>query len=593
MAKPEKRKKNMSLLLAAVTLGTTLLQGGYFPTIFLIASFVTVCGLMFVKDFMGSCHLWWGWLLAVWYLCAALYYGYRADSLSQAFLPASCMLFLITYCELPGESKEKYFNAVTVGSGVLAGISILAFSGVLPLAGSVTAHRLQGTFQYANAAGSWFAALALLTQDCDNRRYRHFVLVDMTALFLTRSVGALALYAVMQAIRGFRRRKERVWADVVLLHAAALAFAAFFFLIPGWPAVPALFLLYALGWNAERLLSMGKWIRLQWICLPLGGGAAAALLASRRFASSLATFVERLVQMGDGLGAICQHPLFGLGAGNWAELAPGYQSAQYSATVIHSSPILIGVSAGIPAVLLAAGLVVSGWRQGGRSPSQGLAAALLIAHSVFDFTMRFYPLAVLLLALMFAGEGTRQAGGAKVPARVPVRVGAAFCALLGVWLLAGELETKRLNVQVNMANWSAAATFYENRRLLFGDSRKARTAYLYALYGSGDLEGVLRATPDEDALALDELLLRARALEATGDRDRACTLLLGQLERRLYQVELFRQTADLFRLWDADGDAVDAYNRLAELANNSQTFLGTLKGDQVYIEKILLWEETT
>lgn len=570
----------MEFLLTFITLGSVLVQGGFFPTVFLIAALVTACSLLFIKKPVMPRATWWGWALAGWYLWASLCRGYRADSLSQAFLPVCCALFLTAYRNLPGKGKARYLNALMAGSGLLAGLFILAFSGALPLRGAVTAHRLQGTFQYANAAGSWFAAMALLAQDCEDSRCKRLALANITALFLTRSTGALGTYVVMQAVRAFLRRKEGVWADTVQLHAAALAFAAFFFLIPGWPAIPALALLYLLGWHWERLSPLGKRFRLQWVCLLLGGGAAAAVLASQRFASSMATFVERLIQMSDGLRIILLHPIFGLGAGNWAELSPYYQSAQYSVTVIHSSPVLIGVDAGIPAMLLAAGLVAAGWRRSGRSLSQSLAAALLVIHSVFDFTMRFYPLAVLLLALLFAGEETEAGEESGAKRRNPAlwRAGAAVCVLLGVWLLAGELETKQLNARVNARDYPAAAARYEDRRWLFGESQKARIAYVYALYGEGDMQGVLRSTQEVEGLSLDELLFRAQALEALGDRDGACGLLLDQLERRLYQVELFNRTAELFQRWGAGEDAVNAYNRLVDLANGCDTFFGVLKG---------------
>lgn len=587
MAKPENNTAyGMELLLTLTTLGAALVQGGYFPTMFLFAAFATACGLLFTRRPAALGQTWWAWALAGWYLCAALRWGYRADSLAQAFLPACCALFFTACRSLSEADRARYFNHILLGGGALAGLSLLAFSGVLPLNGAVTAHRLQGTFQYANAAGSWFAAMALLAQDCLDARCRKLTMVNITALFLTRSTGALGLYAVMQILRAFLRRKEGVWADCVLLHAAALAFAAFLFLIPGWPALPALVLLGLLSRHWARLSALGKRFHLQWACLILGIAATAGILASRRFAVSLGTFVERIVQMKDGLGVILHHPAFGLGAGSWALLAPYYQSAQYSASVIHSSPVLIGVDAGLPAVVLAAGLVISSWRRGRRSLSQNLAAVLLILHSIFDFTMRFYPLAVLLLALLSTGteaselQAPRQKG---IPLR---RAVAAVCALLGLWLLAGELETKQLNARVNTGDWAGAAAYYEDRRWLFGDSRKARAAHLYALYGAENWQGILNSTQGAQDLSLDELNLRAQAMEALGDQEGACTFLLEQLEQRLYQVELFQRTAELFRLWEVDGDTVDTYNRLVEQANGSQTFLGTLKGDQVYIDKL-------
>lgn len=582
----------MDILLSISTLGTALLQGGYFPTVFLIASLVLFAALMFVKRPVIPHDLWWGLALAGWYLLAALRRGYSADTLSQASLLMCCALFLLLYCNLPGEKKNHCLQILMMGSGLLAGVSILAFTGVLPLDGAVTSHRLQGTFQYANAAGSWFAAMALLTQNHNDRRCRGFFLSNLTALLLTRSTGALGLYAVMQCWRALLRRREGEWANIVLLNVSALPFAAFFFLVPGWPSVPALVLLYFGGWHLERLLSAAKKLRLEWACLLFCGGAASAFLAGGRFASSLGTFAERLVHMKDGLGAILLHPVFGLGAGEWARAVPYFQSAQYSATVIHSSPVLIGADAGMPALLLALGGIVAGWRRGGRTLSQNLAAVLLALHCVFDFTMRFYPLAVLLLALLFAGEHKdgKTTGRRAV---VACRLGAGVCAALSAWLLVGELATKQLNALTNTRDWPGAVAYYDNRRLLFGESNKARSAYVYALFHKGDMEGVLRATGTMEYLPLHELLLRAQAMKALGDQDGACVLLLDQLSLQLYQTELFQRTAELLLLWEANAETISAYNQIVDLANENQTFLGNLMGDQVYIDKIRQTEGIT
>lgn len=578
----------MDIFLSLSTLGAVLVQGGYFPTIFLMAALAMSVMLLSVKKPVIPRGAGWSLALAGWYLLAALRGGYRADTLSQAFLPMGCALFLVLYCGLPKEKKQRCLSILMMGSGILAGVSILAYSGVLPLEAAVTSRRLQGTFQYANAAGSWFAAMAVLTQDSENPRCRKFNLSILTALLLTRSTGALGLYALTQGARAVLRRREGEWANIVLLNTAALPFALFFYLVPGWPALPALALLYLLGWYLERLLPKARQLRLEWACLFFGGGAAVAFLAGRRFASSLGTFAERLVHMKDGFGAILLHPVFGLGAGCWAEAAPYYQSAQYSATVIHSSPVLIGVDAGVPAMLLALGLIVCGWRRGGRTLGQTLAVLLLVLHSVFDFTVCFYPLAVLVLALLFVGGETVQNSGPDKGRRKAAvwRTGAVVCVVLSAWLLAGELETKRLNTCINAQDWTGAVSCYEHRQMLFGESQKARSAYVYALTSRGDMEGVLRATENTAFPPLHELLSRAQALNAVGDRDAACGLLLEQLERRRYQTELFQRTAELLRRWEADADTVSAYNRIVDLANGGRTLLGDLMGNQVYIEKI-------
>lgn len=562
--------------LTAALLLPVLIQGGFYPTAFLIPG-AALAGAGALRRGRalerGELAL---WALALLYLAASLARGYSASSLAQACLPACCGAFLYLYLSLPQREKGRLLDWVVLASGLFAGLAILAFCGAVPLTGAVSARRLQFTFQYANAAGSWFAAATLLAQDREEVRARRMTLPCLTALLLTRSMGALALYGLLQLVRLWRRRE--IWGEVVLTHAAALLLAGAFLLTKGWLCLPVVVLLYGLGWVWDRIVPAALGLKLHWLGLLAGGAGAAVILASR--ARGALTLVERLVQIIDGLGAVARYPLLGVGAGNWPRYCPLFQSAQYSSTLVHSGLVQMGVDAGVPAAALAAAVLVLGWKRKGRSPAESLACLLLAGHSLLDFTLQFLPIDLLLLALLFAGEGTGPAGKKVRTAatRPALLAAAALCA----GMLFGQMQYKELVYACRAGDWEAAAARYE--RGPFGASGEARELYLQACCGLGRPDLILEATGPLSPLSTQELLYRAQALWGLGRTDEACGLLLSRLEGQLYNVALFTETKNFFTDWGAGPAYRAEYDRLAALANESWTALGTLKGDQVKIE---------
>lgn len=584
-AQPEKTKRSwLAVLLAAALLLPILFQGGYYPTIFLGTGVVLAAALLASR---GPCGLCGGilWVLAGLYLAASLAQGYAADSLAQAALPLVCVLFLSDYQALEAESRVRVLAWCIAASGVFAAAALLAFAGILPLAGAVTSRRLQFTFQYANAAGSWFAAMALLAQDSGDKKLRRWFLPLTSTLLLTRSVGALGLYAVAQAVRLYLRRREGVWPETILLHALAGVFAVALIFVKGWWALPLIALLYAAGWVQERLLAWAVRRHLQWGALAIGVAGAVAVFWGRN--SAIGTLAERLAQILDGLKIIARHPILGVGAGNWEIFYPYCQFVQYVSSVVHSSLVQIGVDAGIPAMALCVLFFILAWRSRRRSLSQSLAAGLLAAHSLMDFTLQFIPIASLLLALLFVGEPRKESPAPVPAASRGMRIAAGILAgSLCAGLLWSELTYKRLVYTAQAGDWTAVAEGCNEHRALFGRSRAARALEVQARYTLEDWDAVLDLTQDVDRLATGELPLRAQALEQSGQMDAACTLLLEQLSRQPCRPALYERAGELLLEWRAADEDINAFNRLAEQANQRRFFLGDLMGDQVEIDCI-------
>lgn len=564
-----------------------LLQGGYFHTVFLIAAILYAALAVFrrKRPLRPAELALWGF--AGWYLLTSLVNGYSSASLAQACLPGAVAAALYFGGELTGEKRVKALWLLACVSAALAAIGILALGGVVNISGAVTARRLQFPFQYANAAGSWYAALALIVQGEFEKDEKAWPLLFLeTALLLTRSIGTLGLYALAQLTYVIRYRKQPVrWQSVLLSNGAAVCFALSFFLLrTPWAALLLLAELAFAGWRFQTLIALGRRVRLHWLVLAGGAASVPFVLGSGRLTQGLATFAERLYQMKDGLSILAAHPVFGLGAGGWEYEYPLYQSAEYVSSVVHSGAIQFAVDAGIPAVLLMCLFCVLAWRQGKRPFSIALAAILLAAHSLLDFNLQFFPLAVLAGFLFLFPE--KDEGNCLPPRWAGRAVLTAFVALCAA-LLAGEMQYKQMVYSTQRGDWAGAAARYERYAGLFGQNADAKGVAATAAARTGDWETVLALTEGPPELEADQILLRAAALRAAGDDAGACEYLLDELERRPFQVRLYQGTAQLLESWGAGDEALARYNALAERFNRTQTILTALQGeDRVYIDNI-------
>jgi len=344
----------MPQFLAVLACAAVVVQGGYFPAFFLWAGAALGASLLVNRRrLLLPRPMWALGALALWQLLAALVNRGGLDSLSQASLPLVCWLYGLALLSLSGEERRQVlvwaarFGCVAAGAAIF--VFLLELLGFPLLPGAVTAKRLQFTFQYANAAGSWFAALLLLRGELKDRWLDRLWPVLAAALLLTRSVGAIALCLILQAavLLLERRRDPKVW-------------------------------------------------------LSCGGLALAGVLAAgSRALQALGTLAERLVQSADALKGMAASPLFGYGAGNWGEVKAAFQSYDYRAQVVHNSYAQAGVEGGFPAALLLAGAVILAllWLRG-RSGAHWGAALMLPLHAVMDFTLCFFSIDALALAIL-------------------------------------------------------------------------------------------------------------------------------------------------------------------------------------------------
>ena len=369
------------------------------------------------------------------YITAAAINGGRLEGFIGATKPAAAFLWLCVFYNVKPDVEKTVF-----ASGiVLSALGILTYCGLPPLDGAVKAGRLQGSFQYANAFALYIGACALLTRLSPEPKRSKYACFMEIALFLTNSIGGMAVYAGGMAVIYIKeiREKRKDYQDMsarlpqILMSAVAagLMIALFRFVSPYAAILPAIAMLFIIN-PMQRLTGRGLSPR---VAASLFVGAVVVLFAAAG-TRPFATYIERLIQISDGFRTILGNP-FGIGAGAWGLEFQARQSAFYDAVVLHSSFTAIGVAAGFPALLCALGLawyavktayskeeiakplgkrstrphLLEKCGRDARVPSKTegfaisskykVAICMIVVHSMFDFSLSFFAVTALLCLL--------------------------------------------------------------------------------------------------------------------------------------------------------------------------------------------------
>ncbi|MCM1237240.1 MAG: hypothetical protein NC489_44800, partial [Ruminococcus flavefaciens] len=177
------------------------------------------------------------------------------------------------------------------------------------------------------------------------------------------------------------------------------------------------FCLVEFGYLAALTALWGKLDRflrdLPWAAM--GMTAAGALVAAATVLirpSSIATFVERLEMMRNGLGYLTVNPLLGVGPHQWRLLNLQDADTYFNTWHIHNVLIHVAVELGIPAMAALLIVAVRAYRKKG--PNRAGFTAYVV-HNLMDTS--FFYLGVTSLTMLFTGEprtGGRRLSGTAV-----------------------------------------------------------------------------------------------------------------------------------------------------------------------------------
>lgn len=369
-------------------------------------------------------------LIALLYAVSVVAHRLSSASLLECF-PWILAAVVALACASLGPVQRAWLLGAIAWIGVVsAWIGVAISAGLGQTEGTFHAARLQFFFEYANAAGAWFACTTLLCMSIDDARLRRCSMSPLVALLLTQSMGSILLLAVVAIVymacskasanRSTDPRCKTEWTSVVVCIfiqgiLAALTFVAFRSGVEFSDGVGALLFVllqcafyklwpYMCKWFKES----GRQVRLSralHACAILVCVCAAMLFLAvigSRLTQASATFVERVVQAKDALALLAESPLLGVGPDQWQYVYPEHQSTEYKSTLVHCGYLQLGLDAGILAPLMLLSViicaVVSGIRA--RSECPWPALVFLLAHSFVDFDLQFafYPVLVVVLA---------------------------------------------------------------------------------------------------------------------------------------------------------------------------------------------------
>lgn len=349
-------------------------------------------------------------------------YGYLTGGYT-ATQSVLLVLYLLMAC-LDGEELRLFRRLSVLWAGCVAAQGLARFLGKA-LDGS--AGRLGGMLGNPNALGiflvmAWFGLKAWMPGEEETgllpavlRRLEPLLL---TALALTLSMGSFVALAAGMAYLAVGWLRREGWRTAFARTCRMLAKAALgvglgvlMYFTARRTGVPWLCLVEL----AYLLALMALWERLDcflrelpWAAAAMsgfGGLVAAATIAIRP--SSIATFLERLEMMRNGLGYVLVNPLLGVGPYQWRLLNLGDADPYFNTWHIHNIPIHIAVELGLPALAALVVLAVRVYRKKGPNRA-GFTA--LACHCMMD-TGFFY---LGTMSLMTATVAEPQEGGAQL-----------------------------------------------------------------------------------------------------------------------------------------------------------------------------------
>jgi hypothetical protein len=387
----------MKNLIAAFLLIMVLLQGGFPDAVWAYAGVAVFIAALVIKiktlpDLRITA------LMAVIALLSVISTA-MSDGGMSGYIAAVKPLVMFGFLIVLYNADFDLYEAAFIAGTVAAVVGLVSYSGASLFAGSVISGRLQGTFQYANAAGLFLGVCAFLTKR--NTKQSRFAMLMEIALLLTQSVGAIAVYVGVTALSCVRGREKR--ASIVVEFLVSAVSAALMYIVAYRLAIPAAavvfpVLAFVFGGKIRSLA-----VKFERAAAPLLVGAAilgtAGVLAVRGL-RPLATYIERIIQITDGVSLMLRKPL-GIGAGQWGLRYMEYQTAPYTSRLIHSGYIQIGVDSGI-AALAAAAAVLGIWARRRKRGTESLAVAMILCHAALDISFSFLSIDLLLCMLFIS-----------------------------------------------------------------------------------------------------------------------------------------------------------------------------------------------
>lgn len=411
----------MSKIVAGMITIIMIVQGGFFPKIFLGAGILLAILLLLIKriiidKFSFVCFIG----IVVCYYLSGVLHDVDAFSFSYVLLIG---VYTIAYVVFQTILYEDTSARTHFRTGILVGVLVIGITGIfaylgIELPGIIRNRRFMGTVQYANITACLLGIALYCMEEIEKRSMWQYIKPLLAVmLFLTLSFGGIGCYGVgllyliaKDKEKGWKKRffEEIIFYGITatiatilfvgtqLEHSSILTFVSVLILV-----------LYSIFRNSiQEWLDKGKYIYAINSCfcfLLLGSGIIAIYISGNR---AIQTFQERLIHWKDGVGALRQNWLLGIGPNQWEHQVEQWQSSDYSAIILHNSYLQLGVDAGVIAMITVAMLFGYAIYKGRNilAPWQKAIGVLLLIHSSIDVHLYFSSVILIGMCMLIGGK---------------------------------------------------------------------------------------------------------------------------------------------------------------------------------------------
>ncbi|MDR5658776.1 O-antigen ligase family protein [Serpentinicella sp. ANB-PHB4] len=447
-------------------------------------------------------------------------------------------------------------------------------------------NRLQFPFQYANAAGIFFAAIALSMRFEKEKKAIKYIPIIEVALLLTQSIGAIASYVVGIGLSiMFTQKKEKTEIYMQINQNLTRLFISTVFAVGIYISRTMLDSSIVGGVVMGTLIVTCRYYitvvekvfkyKMNYVFYAISSIGVIFIFSTDRLMQGSQTFVERLIQITDGGRAILSNPLVGLGPGNWQYLKGQWQTAQYTATHVHSSVIQIGVDAGIIAIIAVLLLIIILIKRLNRKNVYLTSAAtIVLLHSVFDFTLSFLSINLLLITLILSSFNVDKNKSTIKRTYVVVPIG--LVAILLVYSFFGQVTMQKAQRATSAGHYMETISIFEKKPALLKNSYPNQLVYVESLFVLGQNEKSLSLAKNLKYNTVEKHVIGARILEEKGAYEDAVNTLMSGIELTPYELDLYEYARYLINEKipeDKINKHIKMYNYHVEKSTKQQSIL--------------------
>ncbi|MCX7871541.1 MAG: O-antigen ligase family protein [bacterium] len=258
---------------------------------------------------------------------------------------------------------------------------------------------------------------------------------------------------------------------------------------------------------------------------------------TNRWQQAIQTFVERIIQVDDGIRALRHNIFFGVGPGNWYYVKHYWQTAEYNAVYIHSSYVQIAVETGIIPLIFIFLIITPYLKNIYKLDYMNVIVPIVILfHGLLDITLLFLSIDfVLILLLLRNVQCNKYLNIDTLNAKFTMLIIA-----VGLFMILRiQSESNILQKQFINGNYEYVISKLENDDLIFKISNKNKLLYIKSLYESGYLEKAKLELDKNFVNWPDMIILKAKLYEELGQDKEALRILIKGLENAPFETKIY------------------------------------------------------